>query len=48
MKTEIRNHPGKRFKLMVMKILSELRRRLEEHREKLSKETEKIYVKRIN
>lgn len=47
MKTELRNHPGKRFTLMVIKILSELRR-LEEHSEKLSKETEKIYVKRIN
>ena len=40
------NHPEKRFKLMVIKILSELRRRLEEHSENLSKETEKnIYEK---
>ena len=48
MKTKIRNHPEKRFKLMVVKILNELRRRLEEHSEKLSKETEKIYMKRSN
>ena len=38
MKTEIRNDLEKRFKLMVIKILSELRRRLEEHSEKLSRD----------
>ena len=40
--TEISNLPEKRFKLMVIKILSEFRRRLEEHSENFNKKMENI------
>ena len=39
--TEINNLPGKEFKAIVIKMLTELEKRIEEHSGNLSKEREK-------
>ena len=39
---EIRNLPDKEFKVMVIKMLTKLRRRMDEHSEDFNKETENI------
>ena len=40
--TEISNLPDKEFKVMVIKMLTKLRRRMNEHSENVNKETENI------
>ena len=37
-KAEISNLPNRVFKLMIMKMLNKLKRRMDEHREKVNKE----------
>ena len=39
---EVNNLPDKEFKVMIIKMLNELRRRMDEHSEKFNKELENI------
>lgn len=39
---EMRNLPGKEFKVIVLKVVTDIGRRISEHRETCNKETESI------
>ena len=45
-KGEISNLPNKEFKVIIKKMLTELRRRIEEHSEKFNKKLENIDIKK--